>query len=268
MRPLAFVLLLASVALAVEWQTDLDKALAQARKDGKPVAVLVADEGSAKSFDSEKKLEGVLAVRLDATKDREKAARYQPRGLPTVVFLSPRGVIVDRAEKATAEAVSKALDALGEKAKAADEELAKLETCKKGPPEENLKNEDALAEFWAKHENWAEAVPLLEDVVKQAGDLEFPPDTRLARWLELARGQAVLLRYDDAVKTAESAAKHASTQRKVEPMQKAYIFIGWCREQQEKKAEAIKAYDDAARIAPQTLAGKTAAAARDRLKQP
>src|SRR4051794_38781144 len=81
---------------------------------------------------TKKRLAGMLSVRLEATRDRASCARYQPNGLPTILYLSPRGVILDRTEKLVAEdELARKLDALAEKSPSADEELEKLEAAAK-----------------------------------------------------------------------------------------------------------------------------------------
>lgn len=216
--------------------------------------------------DTKKRLDGMVTVRLEAEKDKAKAARFQPAGLPTLVYLSPRGVILDRTEKYVSEdELAKRLDALAEKSRTADEELERLEKKTKDAPED-LDALEGLAAFYEKHQNWAEAVPLLEKLVKQAGEKEFPVEKRHQRWLELVRGKAVLLDFDGAVKTAEALAKHAGQVHKTDPLQMAEILIGFCREQQGKREEALKAYERAVSVAPDSKLGKKAAASRDRLK--
>src|SRR5262245_59225402 len=106
---LGLSLLLASPALAGDWSTDLDASLAKAAKEKKPMVVEVWQEGCAVCLQMakttlvsepfKKRLDGIVAVRLEAEKDRARAARFQPNGLPTILYLSSRGVILDRTEK-------------------------------------------------------------------------------------------------------------------------------------------------------------------------
>jgi tetratricopeptide (TPR) repeat protein len=213
-----------------------------------------------------KRLASVVAVRLDADKDKPKAARYQPNGLPTIVYLSPRGVIVDRTEKVIAEEdLARRLDALAEKGKATDEELEKLEAAVKKDPED-LAALDKLALFWQQHQNWAEACPLLAELVKKAGEKEFPTQTRTQRWIDLVRGLAVVTEFDESVKQADALLKFATSQRNTALAQMAQFLIGFARESQGKKGEAIKAYDRTVELGPDTRFGKKAAELRDKLK--
>jgi tetratricopeptide (TPR) repeat protein len=216
---------------------------------------------------SKKRLDGMLTVRLETEKDKAKAARYQPNALPTIVYLSPRGVIVDRTEGFVEEDdFVKHLDALADKAKKADEELEKLEGAAKQAPND-LSALEAVGLFWEKHQNWAEAVPVLQDLVKKAGEQEFPIEQRHKRWTELVRGLVILLQFDDAVKSAESLAKHALAAKKLDMVQMAELLIGFSREQQGKPDEAIKAYERAVSVKPDSPLGKKAAALRDKLKE-
>src|SRR5688572_10511443 len=215
---------------------------------------------------TKKRLANLVAVRLDADKDKPKAARYQPNGLPTIVYLSPRGVIVDRTEKVVSEDdLAKRLDALAEKGKAADEELEKLEADVKKDPDDHAAL-DKLAVFWQKHQNLAEAVPLLAELVKKAGEKEFPTQTRTQRWIDLVRSLAVLTEFDESVKQAEALSKFATSQRNTALAQMAQFLIGFARENQGKKDEAIKAYERTVELGADTRFGKKAAELRDKLK--
>jgi tetratricopeptide (TPR) repeat protein len=215
---------------------------------------------------TKKRLAGMIAVRLDTEKDKAKAARYQPNALPTILYLSPRGVIVDRTEQFVSEEdFAKRLDALAEKGKAADEELQKLEAARQKDAND-LKALDDLQRFWVAHGNWAEAAPLLAELVKKAGEKAFDPKERTARWIDLVRGLAVIAEFDESVKQAEALAKYASGQRKTDVVQMAEFLIGFAREHQGKKEEAIKAYDRAVALGAGTRVGKKAAEQRDALK--
>lgn len=263
-------------ARAGDWSTDLDASYARAAKEKKPLVVEVWQEGCAVcsqmakgplvSEGFKKRLDGIVAVRLEAEKDRAKAARYQPNGLPTIIYLSPRGVILDRTEKFVSEDdLAKKIDALAEASRAADEELEKLEAARKKDAEDILALEK-LASFWLSHQNWAEAIPHLTDLVKMAGEKEYSPQNRAARWVDLIRGLAIVNDFDESVKQAENLSKYASSIRKTDLIQMAEFLIGYAREHQGKKDDAVKAYDRAIELGPTTRVGKKAAELRAALK--
>jgi hypothetical protein len=212
-----------------------------------------------------KRLDAIVAVRLEAGRDKPVACRYQPNELPTIVYLSPRGVILDRTEGFVAEDdLAKRIDGLAEKGKAADEVLATLEAAVQKDADD-LDAKDELARFWLGHENWADAVPVLAELVKKAGEKRYPVEKRNARWIDLIRGLTVLERFDESVKEAEALAKRAGAQRKTEVVQTAEFLIGFAREHQGKKEDALRAYDRCIELGARTRVGAKAKELRDAL---
>ena len=216
--------------------------------------------------DNQPRLAKCVLVKLDVTdeKRREWSGRYMPNALPTIVYLSSRGVIVSRTEgMVESPELGKTLDDLLAKAPAVDAELAKLEAARDKDPK-SLAPVEALADFWSQRQNWFEAVAQLEILVRRKGDGALPEAKRLKRWTELARARASLGNFDDAVKECDSLAKAAAAAADdKDSVQTAYLLMGFCRENQGKLDEAIKAYEKCIEAAPDSALGKRA----DALKQ-
>ena len=102
----------AGTAPGREWHSDLPATLAEARKSNRPVLVLfrpkVLDEDTSfvtgeKGLKQQSVTRAVtkgnylcVAVKLDASLTSALAVRYKLRELPTVIVLSPEGIVLQR----------------------------------------------------------------------------------------------------------------------------------------------------------------------------
>lgn len=96
-----FLLAPAKGALAINWQEDFDKAMAEAKSTGKPVMVDFYTQWCTwcKKLDSDVYTDrevGCLAeqfvcAKIDADKNRPLVVKYTIRGYPTILFLNPDG---------------------------------------------------------------------------------------------------------------------------------------------------------------------------------
>lgn len=215
------------------------------------------------------KLEKCVRVKLDVTdeKQRDWTTRYAPNELPTLVYLSSRGAIVKRTEGVVpADELGKILDTLIAESPKVDAELAKLEAARDAAPTATAPQE-ALADFWLARQNWNEAVPALERLVRAKGDGVLAEDKRLARWGQLARALATLGRFDDCVREAEALARAADAAHDTGSVQTAWLLVAFSRESQERFDDAVKAYGQCVAAGADTPLGRRAAQAKQALEQ-
>ena len=102
----AFLFASAVDARAIAWRTDIDGAIAEARKSGKPVMMdFYADWcGWCKRLDRDtygdravNELAGrFICVKVDAERHQALAGRYGVRGYPTVIFLNYEGSVDEK----------------------------------------------------------------------------------------------------------------------------------------------------------------------------
>ena len=212
------------------------------------------------------KVVGYLQTMTDE-KTSEIAWPYEPtKGWPAIVYMSSRGVIIEKTFKFVKEDDLVArLDALAEKAKPLDEELAKLEAAVE-KDQTDLKALDALCAFWTKHGNWREALPLLEKLVKASENGSLAKESRFQRWLELGRARAVTHGYEEAIKEAEAIVQAATAAKLLAAAQAAHVLEGFCREQQGDTKAARECYERCVAIDATSKFGKQAQASIDRLK--
>ena len=89
--------------MSIPWAANLQKALGEAAQSNKPVLIDFEAEwcGWCKKLDRETYgdervirfvREHFVAVKVDTEKEPEEAEKYNVRGLPTILFLSPDGV--------------------------------------------------------------------------------------------------------------------------------------------------------------------------------
>jgi thiol:disulfide interchange protein len=90
----------------ISWVYDLDQGFAAAKQSGKPIMMDVFAEwcGWCKKLDSEVYTDKNIVtlsqkfvnVKLDSDKNQEVAKKYGVRGLPTIIFLSPDGKVINK----------------------------------------------------------------------------------------------------------------------------------------------------------------------------
>jgi tetratricopeptide (TPR) repeat protein len=207
-----------------------------------------------------------VLVKLDVSdeKQRPSCARYMPGALPTILYLSSRGAIVQRTEGLVeSDKLGQLLDGLVVEGKKADDELAKLEAAREKDAV-SLAPVDAIADFWVKRKNWNEAVPLLEILARKTGTGALPEPKRLQRWFDLAQARARLGQFDDAIREGEGLAKAAAAAEDTRLLQGAYLIMGFAQQSQGKIDDAIKSYDRCISAGPDTQFGKNAKAQRQR----
>lgn len=104
------VILLAAIfssdSSAITWMDDLDKAIAEANVDGRPVMVDFYTDwcGWCKKLDKDtyanpevQELAGsFISVKVNGDRNRSVLGKYGVRGFPTIVFLDGKGSVIDK----------------------------------------------------------------------------------------------------------------------------------------------------------------------------
>jgi hypothetical protein len=183
-----------SPSLQKDSSESFDDALAKAHQANKPLAVLVIDpdRGSA-DRSAQKVFESALASRSDvaslvldlrASRNRAAAAPLHALDVPTLICLSPKGIIVSRDEGFFTQAlVREQIDRAIEISAQLDRRFSELQTKAVASPND-VKLQMDVADFLLAQHNDQLAIPYLKRV---ADDEQADLDNRIRAWVALGR---------------------------------------------------------------------------------
>ena len=247
------------------WNKDLKKAFESAQKNKKPVVLKftatwcgtctqmhkgpLADKGIRRS------LKSLNAIALDVDQYKALTKRYRIQGLPTLLFMSPSGVIFKRTELFVKKDTLKTLLSKAEKeSKAIEAELSKLKTAAQANPEER----EALAKFFTKHENLEEAAQVYQTILK---DTKIGAHPRQKAGIRAIDSYYRIEQFDKAIKAVEVTVKL----NPYDALAGHALFLkGFVYEAQEKTAKAKSIYEG---VVKNFAKSRSAKAAAGRLKE-
>jgi tetratricopeptide (TPR) repeat protein len=233
---------------------DLDAELARARRESRPVLVLVTEAGRSPRDDEARALLGDETVRacaadwivvdldLNGSRGRAAASRFHAAPMPLVLCLSPHGVVLSRDGRVTRELVLARMNEAERLAPRLDAELEALAIH----ADSGVRARMDLAEFLDAHFNWHAAIPHFAAVWKSdSADLELR--VRAAA----AEAQAHHL-IGEPEKERHVAEELIATLGATSPAARAagYYLLGARDLRAQHEAEAVRNLDQAVAAAP------------------
>lgn len=247
------------------WGADYKKAFEAARKNKKPVLLKfsatwcgtctqmqkgpLADKGIQGSIQS------MNAIALDVDKFKDLTKRYQVQGLPTLLFMTPSGVIFKRTELFVEK--DKLSDVFASAQKQSDALEAKLSGLKAAAQKDPEDRSD-LAQFYLSHGNLSEAATVYRSIFD---DSKIGAHPRQKAGIRVIDALYRMEQFDKAFKVVKATVAlnpHSSLSAH------ALFLKGFIFEAQEKLDEARKVYQELEKSFPKSRGAK---AASQRLKE-
>lgn len=242
------------------WSNDYKKTFEAARKNKKPVLLKFTSTwcGTCTEMQkgplSDKGIQGSIknlnSIALDVDKFKGLTKRYQIKGLPTLLFMSPSGVIFKRTELFVKK--DKLDGFLASAQKQSDRVEAELDALKKAA-QKDPEDRTALAKFFIKHGNLDEAATVFRSILSDTKIGAHPRQKAGIRVIDFCYRME---QFDRALKAVEDTVKLNPH----DTLAAHAIFLkGYIYEAQEKNREATAVYEWLLLIFPKTRAGQAAA---------
>lgn len=247
------------------WNNDYKKAFAAARKNKKPVLLKFTSTWCGTCTQMKKgplankgirgSIKNLNSVALDVDKFKGLTKRYQIQGLPTLLFMSPSGVIFKRTELFVKKDELGAFLASAQKeSDRVEAELAALKASAKKDPEQRT----AVAKFFVKHGSLEEATTVFLSILN---DSKIGAHPRQKAGIRVIDSYYRMEQFDKALKTVQETVKL----NPFDPLAAHATFLkGFVYEAQEKFSDAKTIYNELIKSFPKTRAGQ---AATKRLKE-
>ncbi|MDF1660758.1 MAG: thioredoxin domain-containing protein [Planctomycetota bacterium] len=242
------------------WSDDYKKAFEAAQKNKKPVLLKFTSTwcGTCTQMQkgplSDKATQGAIktlnSVALDVDKFKELTKRYQIKSLPTLLFMSPSGVIFKRTELFVEK--DKLDGFLANAQKQSDSIEAKLDALKK-TAKRDPEQRSAVAKFFMKHGNLGEAAIIFR---ASLNDRKIGAHPRQKAGIRVIDSYYRMEQFDKALKAVEDTVKL----NPFDPLAAHATFLkGFVYEAKEAFPEAKKVYVELVKSIPKTRAGQAAA---------
>jgi thioredoxin 1 len=253
-------LLVSPVSAGEVWQSDLKEAFKQAKKSQKPVVIKFwatwcgtctqMSKGPLADKAINKALGNVIPVALNVDDHKDLTNLYRIQGLPTLLFVTPSGVIFNRTELFVEKAAL--LPHITNAQKESDKAQTALIKLEKQAGTDHLKLTE-LGNFYQKRGNYLEAAEVFERIFKNSN---LGSGARQKAGVRACDARFRISHFAKALKQADAVVKVDPK----DPLAAHALFLkGYIYENTEKPLDAKTQYAEVVKSFPLTKAGKAAA---------